>query len=59
LNVKAQMDEEEIIEILVEYIWTNKDKMVANTDYERCLLLLIELKDKVEKTIYKKWKGLE
>jgi len=53
------MDEEEIIEILVEYIWTNKDKMVANTDYERCLLLLIELKDKVEKTIYKKWKGLE
>jgi len=55
LNVKAQT-EEEIIKILVEYVWTNKDKMLANTDYEKSILLMDEIKDEVLGIIYKRWK---
>jgi len=53
--VKAQT-EEEIIKILVEYVWTNKDKMLANTDYEKSILLMDEIKDEVLGIIYKRWK---
>jgi hypothetical protein len=50
------MTEEELIRILVEYIWANKDKILATTDYEKSILLANELRDKALTIIYQRWK---
>jgi len=54
--LNAQINEEDLIKILVEYVWQNKDKMFASTPYEKSILLLNELRDKTLAIIYKRWK---
>jgi len=50
------LEEEELISEIFQYVWNNKDKKVAMTDYEKCILLVQDLKDKVLQKCYEKWK---
>jgi hypothetical protein len=51
------MEEEELISLLFEYVWNNKNRMNPySTDYERCIALMSKISNAVLSRCHDKWK---
>jgi hypothetical protein len=55
--VLSKLEEEELISLIFEYVWNNRNKMNPyNTDYERCIALMTKISNEVLERCHQKWK---